>query len=153
MSMPPSFALLLSISLSLISPSAFASGTEKQRASTSACPRKFSDDQIRQRLLGTLPVADAGGVSVRYENCSYRVLMWPAGHPVDSDVFVELDAEGNLPPEVVKYGWHGDEHAGVSLRKAPIPPYPVRAMAETIPGSIAVRVPVTPCSLPSYSAG
>lgn len=137
--------LLLSTAVLLGDISVLAS--EKDRAPTNECPRRFSDEQIQQILLRKLPIGTDGGTSVRYQGCSYHVLLWPPGHPVDSDVFVELDRDGNLPPEVIKYGWHGDRHEDVSLRKAPIPPYPARAFAAKITGSVVVRATVTPSTL------
>src|SRR5947209_6218254 len=103
---------------------ASSAAAEKVRTSALECPRKFSDEQIRQILIEKLPFRGEGGMEVRYKYCTYGVLIWPPGHPPDSDSSIELDHNGNLPPEVVKYGWHGDEKDDVSLRKAPAPPYP-----------------------------
>jgi len=132
---------LLSVGVLLGSVNAAA---EKPRAASVYCPRKFTDEQIQRMLVEKLPIGSEVGVRVRYEHCVYQVVMWPIGHPVDSDVFIELDKNGNLPPEVIKYGWHGDEHADVSIRKASVPRYPSRALAAKITGSVVVRATVTP---------
>jgi len=144
-------ASLLLAAIALFDAAALAS--EKDSAEKTECPRKFNDQQINTLLIEKLPLGADVGMSVRYEDCKYYVVMWPPGHPVDSNVFVELDRDGNLPPEVVKYGWHGDEHEDVSARKAPIPPYPARALAAKVTGSVIVRATVTPTSLHRDSSG
>jgi len=115
-------------------------------ATSKDCPRKFSGEQIDRILIEKLPVNYAHRTDVNYVKCTYYVVVWGIGAPVDSQSLIELDENGNLPKEVVQYGYHGNSNEDVSFRKAPLPKYPPAARAAGITGSVLVRGTVVPDS-------
>lgn len=119
-------------------------------AASQDCPRKFSDAQVDAILIEKLPARYAHTIEVNYVHCTYHAVLWVTGGAPDSEALIELDRDGNLPPEVVKYGYHGNATEDVSIRKAPLPNYPPRARAANITGSVWVRATVVPDSTQAY---
>lgn len=122
------------------------------QATSKDCPRKFSDEQIDRILIEKLPVNYDHRTDVHYVECTYHVVVWGVGAPVDSQSLIELDEDGRLPKEVVQYGYHGSTNEDVSFRKAPMPKYPPAAHAAGITGSVLVRATVVPDSPDQYCA-
>ena len=142
MPLRPDHRALICAALCLFAASASASDSKPGEAH--ACPRKFTDEQVDRILIEKLPINYEHRLSVNYTNCRYYMVIWPLPIVVDSNTFVDLDEDGNLPDVVVKYGIHGNGHEGVSYRKISAIAYPANALSKGISGKVLVRVSVAP---------
>jgi TonB family protein len=108
------------------------------------CPRKFSDEQIDQILKDKLKIDYDHRLTVNYTKCHYYMAIWPLPIVVDSNILIDLDEDGNLPPVVVKYGIRGNTNENVSYRKISKLTYPPSALNRRISGIVLVRVSIAP---------
>ena len=139
-----------SIVVAVLLQSADAKAADPAASPSRECPRKLSDEDVRRILKPDLHVTDDDTIVVNYHDCMYGVMIMPPHGPPDSQFGIVLDADGNPPDVVRKYGYHGDTNEGPSYRKLKIPSYPQRARAKGITGIVLVRVSLAPHDNPPY---
>ena len=146
--MNPIFAA--SIFVAALPQAAVAAAIDTAAAPAHECPRKLSDADVRRILTPTLHIRNNDKVVIHYSQCEYGIMVWPAPITPDSQFGIVLDADGNLPEVVRKYGYHGDTNEGPSYRRLKIPAYPAAARAKGITGIVLMRVSLAIHDNPPY---